>query len=75
MLRKDIERAKRIRREVAVADDVRADSWCPAVRHGSLGLNNGHSIPAKLCSAQHPAVEPKSSHPHIFSEKRAILNT
>jgi hypothetical protein len=76
MLRKDIERAKRIRRKVAVAGDVRAGSWCLAVRHDSLGLNKGHSIPAKCFRLDAHQSGRKSSHPQkLCFEKRAILNT
>jgi hypothetical protein len=31
--------AKRVRREVAVAGEVRAAGWCRVVRYDSLGLN------------------------------------
>jgi hypothetical protein len=62
MLRKDIERAKRIRGKVAVAGDVRAGSWCLAVRHDSLGLNRSYSI-----AANRVRLNPQQSGPKIVS--------
>jgi hypothetical protein len=47
--------AERVRREVAVTGEVRADGWYRIVHDHSLGLKKSHVIPARhvrLCDRE-----------------------